>query len=119
MAGIFVGWITMKDDTKAFLWVQCSLVVLLAGATLLPPPYTKTRKASTGIPPSQLIRAITAASNVQRGNIAKVEVNHRSNVLVGILSSVGRKYVVRVEASTGKILPERTEKSRAKSFLWA
>lgn len=55
----------------------------------------------------QLVRAINAATRVQQGNVADIRVRHENTgsfVDVGIFSSEGRRYAVRVEGTTGKVL---------------
>ncbi|RYZ78240.1 MAG: hypothetical protein EOP04_30085 [Proteobacteria bacterium] len=102
-------WNTIENTKIKGLWERGSVVFLClsCGLMALLCAYTVQQKASTGLRPSQLFRAINAANGAKPGSISTVDVKHERSgpiVNVAIFSSDGRKYAVSVEGTTGKVL---------------
>lgn len=109
----FCGFIKiMQFNKKTALWSICGVGVLcgvFAGMALA----GDDDEAPVGIPASQLVRAINAASAAKAGNIAGVEVESEKGktiVDVDVLATDGQKYEVTIEASTGKVLSVAVDK---------
>lgn len=99
----------MRGTKIEGLWERCALVALCGtcGVMALFSLRTVHQPEGNGLRPHQLVRAINAASGAKVGHIAEVDVRRESRrmfVDVGIFATDGRKYAVRVEGDTGKVL---------------
>ncbi|RYX86360.1 hypothetical protein EON83_01435 [bacterium] len=102
----------MRSDTKAFLWTQGTLAVLLCASGSIPLTLAKAQEPHVTLPTTQLVQAIHAASSAKVGSIAQVEVEHQkgqTTVGVEILATDGKKYDVSVDASTAKVLSTKID----------